>query len=209
VAEVGPAKDHTANIFSPLILTGTISTEILISPQEANPKIKLMDDYEFDSPKAATDPAKALWDPAFSADFTSDRGGSNSYAHMLPSGARLPMWSGSCPAQIPILGNRGPEITSVRESADGNVDPILANPNTLTFLIHGNPKKWEGNLAFADNHVEFVTQMRVGTYLDRQMKSHQDILYFDEPDDAAGTNAFLGIFTKAGPTPAAFKSIWD
>ena len=42
----------------------------------------------YDAPKAAVNPANALWDPAFNADFTGGKTGNDSYAHVQPAGAR-------------------------------------------------------------------------------------------------------------------------
>jgi type II secretory pathway pseudopilin PulG len=216
VADIGGAKDHTANILSMLVYNGTISTELLISPAEASGTIRLKDDYEFETPKAAVDPAKALWDPSLSADFT--RVGNISYAHMLPSGPRLSAWgnSGGATAGVgvlsegrAVLGNRGPEIASVKQNPDGTAIPTVANPKSTTLMIHGSRSKWEGNVAFEDNHVEFMTSLKGGTYLDAKGVKREDILFYDEPDDAAGMNNFLGIFTKAGGTPGQFRAIWD
>ena len=212
VADMGTAKDHTANIFSPLVFNGTISVELLISPAEASGKIRLYDAYEFENPRTAVIPAKALWDPGLRADFTSADGGHISYAHMIPSGARMPNWTNSSTtanAGAAIMGNRGPQIASVTQRSRGTVDTKLANPESCTLLIHGSRNKWEGNIVFNDNHVEFVTSLKAGTYTDTRGVQRDDILFFNEPDDPKGTNNFLGVFNKAGPVPSAFQSIWD
>src|SRR5690606_32187581 len=88
VADAGAAKDTTANTFSILVYQGAISTELLVSPAESNPTIKRFNDYEFVDPKAAVNPAKALWDPALSADFSEGKTGHISYAHLQPTGGR-------------------------------------------------------------------------------------------------------------------------
>lgn len=209
VADLGTAKDHTANILSPLVFNGSMSPEILINPAEASGKIHLKEDYEYDSPKAAVDPENALWDPSLSADFTSAAGGNISYAHLLPIAKSTERWANTFSASEVVIGNRGQEIRSVTQHADGTVTPTFALSDSITLLIHGSRTKWEGNIAFNDNHIEFMTQPKVGTYIDGSGKPREDLLFYDEPDDAAGTNAFLGIFIKAGPTRASFKSIWD
>lgn len=209
VADEGAAKDHTASILSPLIFNGTVSPEIFINPAEASGNIKLYDDYQFDAPKTAVDPTHALWDPAFSSDFTAKTPGNNSYAHIIPSGARAGRWTNTFSPSEAVIGNRGPQVLGVSQRNSSSVTPAFAIPDSITFLIHGSRTKWEGNVAFNDNHVEFITQVKAGTYTDAAGKPREDVLFFDEPDDAAGTNAFLGVFTKAGPTPSSFKSIWD
>ncbi len=225
VKEQGAEKDTTANIFSVMIYSGLVSTEICISPTEVNPNIKEAADYEFDSPKAAVSPANALWDPAFSADFTSKKGGNISYAHLQPCGKRLSMW-GTTPSPgwvlDPILSNRGPEIGSLTPNPDGSVTATPKNPASNTFLIFGRSTTWQGFIAFNDGHVDFVTQLapsaaQVSGLLWRTYDAtiagktvpRPDVFFCDEPDDANAANSFLGIFIKAGPKPTNFVPIWD
>ena len=40
-------------------------------------------------------------------------------------------------------------------------------------------------------------------------KKLPDLFCHDEPDDPKAANDFLGIFLKAGDTPADFKAAWD
>ena len=82
-------KDTTANIISVLIYGTFFGPEICVSPAESNGNIVMDPDYYYTEPKTAANPKLALWDPAFSADFTSVGGSNFSYAHLLPSGPRL------------------------------------------------------------------------------------------------------------------------
>lgn len=214
VAEAGSAKDTTANILSLMVFNGSVPTEILVSPQEANPSIQQYTVYEFNSPRTARVPDKALWDPALSADFTGGKIGAISYANLHPCGPRLDKWTDSFDSNSPVLGNRGPQILSVTKRASGVVIPVLANTKSNTFLIHGGRTTWEGNIGFNDAHVDFKTGLAPGpsdlpTYKDASGVEWPDFYHYDEPDDPTGANAFLGIFTKAGPKPADFTAIWD
>lgn len=211
-------KDTTANIFSILIFNGTTVPEMFVSSAEVNDRIRMKGDYQFESPKAAADPAKALWDPTFSSDFTNGKVSNVSYAHTLPSGPRLKQWATTLDASQPIIANRGPEIASVTRDSEGRITPTLAKPSSNTLLIHGSRNTWEANFAFNDNHVEFQTWVAPGKRLadDKRPRytagdgtSVIDLPNYDEPDDPAGTNHFLGIFTTAGEKPAEFKAIWD
>jgi hypothetical protein len=207
VSEQGREKDTTANIFSLLVFNGSISPELLSSPLENNRAIRVFETYEYDRPKAAVDPIRALWDPALSADFTSAGGGHISYALALPNDARLQAWTGvgskAVDPTLPVISNRGP--LTVRGS-DGGLESDRKS-NTLRFF--GSSKLWRGNAAFNDNHVDFLTTPVVTADQTTGGASRPDHLFFDEPEDAKGTNAFLGIFIKAGPVPRDFKSIWD
>lgn len=179
VAEKGRAKDTTANIMSIMIYNSLLSPELMVSPLETNPKIKVHTGYQNADPTAAVVSANALWDPSLTADFTSEKGGHISYAHLQPSGSksgkksggRLPRWSNTFNAEEAIVCTRGPEITSVAyqttprekkvEYADDPVTPSYANAASNTFsFFKGVQKKqgawWSGNVAFNDNHVDFI-----------------------------------------------------
>lgn len=221
VPELGAAKDTTANLFSILINNGSISPELLISPAEANGQITQYENYEFNTPHAAVDPSKALWDPAFSVDFTNGHIGHASYAHAYPwrAGGGKGKWGGVAngSATDAILGNRGPQVSSVSYDKSGAAEPVFKlGRESVTNLIHGGRSTWEGNIAFADGHVDFLTSTISGRYplLDARASgtttvTREDVLFYDEPDAAEGKNNFLGIFIKAGEQRSDFQSIWD
>jgi type II secretory pathway pseudopilin PulG len=209
VAEEGRAKDTTANIFSLLVANGFISPDILISPTEANGKIRLKEGYEYDRPRLAVRPADAHWDPGLRADFMGEGGGHISYAHLLPAEHRLAKWGNTFIATQPVVGNRGPEITAARRLGNGAVAPTFANPRSNTFLMHGAKDRWNGNIAFNDNHVEFLIELSNGTYTNAAGQETADLIHYDEPDDPSGLNHFLGIFIRAGEKRSEFKAIWD
>lgn len=211
VSALGTAKDTSANIMSILVYQGFAPVEMFVSPAEVNPNIRVMETYEFDHPKAAVDPAKALWDSAFSADFTSPRGGNLSYAHVIPAEPKPFAWANTFTATAVVLGNRGPEVRSVTKNPDGTVTPVYANPRSNTFRFHGSPTKWEGMIGYNDNHVNYELSVSPEglTYNTADGRAWPDHPFFDEPDDKDGTNAFLGIFITAGPTRRDFTAIWD
>ncbi len=212
VADAGAAKNTSANIMSLMIWNGSVPTDLCISPQEANPSIRQYAPYEFQNPRAAVVPENAAWDPAFTADFTGSRPGGLSYANLIPTKERLPQWSNSAPATTAVFGNRGPEIGSVRKGGAPSVTAIPRRSTSITYLIHGPPSSWEGNIGYADAHVDFVTHLAdTGreTYKGSDGFAWSDVLFYDEPDDASRTNAFLGIFTTAGDSAQDFRAIWD
>lgn len=210
VAEQGAFKDTTANIYSMLIWTGALPVDLCVSPSEVNRNIAVMEGYEFKDPRRAVKPAEALWDPAFSADFTA--GPSHfSYAHRPPAGPRLKEWANTFNPLMPVIGNRGPQIASATKGKPPKVSYTLARPGSNTLLIHGSRNKWEGSIGYNDNHVNFETATNGTTaeYADAAGVKWSDNLFYDEPDDPTGANAFLGVFIKAGPAPSDFVSIWD
>jgi prepilin-type N-terminal cleavage/methylation domain-containing protein len=163
-------KDSTRNIFSLLIFNGSLSPEIFINPAEADGNIKLIDNYEYDTPSGCANnnqASQAQWDPKFrgtpmdaavGTSLASDPG-NNSYAHSPPFGKRKARWSNSFSATEVVVGNRGP-VFAVQGSG-ATLQWLLAptsdyGDRSLTLLIHGSRTKWEGNEAFNDNHVEFL-----------------------------------------------------
>lgn len=221
VAAVGRAKDTTANIYSMCIFAGMIPPEMLYSPAEVSRNIVLAKNYEYANPKAALNPASALWDPAFSVDFTAGKGHA-SYAHLQPAGDRLKRWAATFNADEPVLTLRGPEVAKVDRGAATPagipVTPTLANRDSNTLKIFGEGKAWAGNVAMADNSVHFITRYAVGealtperspVYTTKDDTKVVDLWNHDEQDDPASTNNMLGIFTTAGEKPADYKVIWD
>lgn len=214
LAGAAESKDTTANIFSTLIFNGYISTEICISPAEANANIKAAPNYQFDRPPTAKNPEQALWDPAFSADFTNGKTGNVSYAHLQPFGGRLKTWSDTFNTTEAIVGNRGPEISAVDRANGAKIK--IKNASSNTFLIHGERDTWEGNIAFNDGHVNFETVL-VGdidkgwpAYVNKEGKRVADVLFFDEKDcQEPEGNLYLSIFTKSGKTLEDWTAIWD
>jgi len=163
-------KDITRNIFSVLVFGGQVSAEMFINPAEANGSVKVDDKYDFDQPTQTVSPSQAQWDPKFRATpiedvITNDAGqgtSNNSYAHVIPFGSRSSKWNNSFGATDAIVGNRGPVYQDVTGSGT-NASPRVWNYKTgdagdqsITLLIHGARNKWEGNIAFNDNHVEFL-----------------------------------------------------
>ena len=236
VPELGRAKDTTANIMSILICEGFITSELVVSPLEKNDRILPYENYEIENPTGATDPERALWDPKFSADFTSESGGHISYAHLIPDASRLAMWSSTFEAEEAVLSNRGPEMRSVERSND-KVTTHFATPTTRTTKFFSNSSSskkdwWSGNVAYNDNHVAFVNniyadnkpigQPKINPRLklpqdDGSTLDIHDVMFADEqaPEgkdswrEAFDANQFLGIFTTTGENREDFTAIWD
>jgi prepilin-type N-terminal cleavage/methylation domain-containing protein len=158
-------KDLTRHIFSMLVFAGAVPSEIFINPAEAAGLVRQYDAYEFDSPTGAVDPARALWDPKFTAtplDTAIGTGptgqGHFSYAHNPPFGKRKPRWTSTFTATEAVLGDRGPcfIIQGVGPAAAWSLVPTSDfGDRSVTLLIHGSRTRWEGNVAYNDNHVDF------------------------------------------------------
>lgn len=220
ISDRGTRKDTTGHIMSLMVYAGFFSPELLVSPVENNPRVGVMGTYEFSAPKAAVNAEKALWDPALSADFTRREGGHVSYAHLQPFGGRLERWSSTYQVDQPIVSNRGPEIGEVAYGEDNDkVTMLLKSPRSLTMKAYGPSETWRGNVAYADNHVDFVTSKigdgatgtnkDLGKYKFAGDRTRPDILFLDESEDPKTLNNYLGIFTKASEARGEWKGIWD
>jgi competence protein ComGC len=208
VADVGGAKDTTANIMSMMIYNGFFSPELCVSPEEVNTSIKVMANYSYSNPAAAVKPLGALWDPAFSADFTGGKVGNMSFAHMLPAEERLKDWTNNFDASRAAVGSRGPQVASVAKGSGSLVAPKLVLPSN-TLKDRTGSMVWTGNIAYNDNHVTMELSTAPTTYKDAAGAAWYDCLFFDEADDPSARNNYLGIFTTAGSKGAEFKAIWD
>lgn len=213
------SKDTTGHIMSVLVYQNFFTPELLVSPSEVNPAILVDHKFEYTAPSAAVNPAKALWDPGFNADFTEQtpkRIAGFSYGHRLPAGAKLEAWSNSFNSNDAMVGNRGPLVTGVKQGTEPQVQATF-NKDSLTLLIHGGRNSWEGNVAYNDNSIMFETklapedktwsEMPAGDTSGKKYKSWRDVLFFDEKEDPNGTNNYLVNVKKVGEAGA--EMIWD
>mgnify|MGYP001428331961 CR=1 FL=1 len=173
-------KNITRHIFSVMVYNSFVAPELYVSPSEVNGDIKVYENYKFDAPEGAvaTDKSLALWDPAFRAvpkdtkiaPNTADTDPAGfSYAHTPVFGRRKAKWANTFVATEASLGNRGPMFTydtasklwKLKDTSSVSPDANYATPlgtNSNTLLIHGSRVKWEGNIGFNDNHVNFETK---------------------------------------------------
>ncbi len=236
VAAVGEAKNITSAILSLLIFNGNISPEICISPAEANTAAVQRDEnYEYNNPAGALQPANALWDPRFrgtplaegnasAPDPVSPNISNNSYAHAVLFGKRRAQWSDTFSTTEAVFGNRGPEYMST--SSDGGGYPAagrwtllagLTGTQSNTLLIHGGRSSWEGNIGYNDGHVSFETKPNPDgltyTRTTGTPRAVSDNLFVWENDEAGGnslittTNAYLRPVAVAPPT-GSNTTVW-
>jgi prepilin-type N-terminal cleavage/methylation domain-containing protein len=212
-------KDLTRHAISLMISNGTVPTEILVSPAEANGNISAWRNYELDQPKGAVQPKFALWDPKFAAYPTDEpiagtpaELGGFSYAHVPMHGSRRNRWANTFQAQEVALGNRGPYNWTGGGAATPGQWQLVDNNNfgalSLTLQIHGNRLRWSGNVGYNDNHVNFETRadpdelIFTFSQLPQGQKSRADNIFVSENDlnrsslnGAASGNRGLGTAT--------------
>ncbi|MEM9083234.1 MAG: hypothetical protein AAGB34_06515 [Planctomycetota bacterium] len=196
---VSPAeqKDTTANVFAISIWENSLTPEIVVSPTETG-NIEVDEDYSYDSPSGAANPQDAIWDPAFRADFTDLKTPGNvSYAHQRPLPDPNRLWQNTFSPDEIVVTTRTPQASAVNPTTSIHT---LTNQSSNTFSQHGQPNSWSGNLAFADNHVEFATSLA------DTVRHAPDTPYIDDPAEG---DRFLSIFIKSGLTDTDYKPIWD
>ena len=137
-------------------------------------------------------------------DAQSARTANNSYAHNCIEGARKANWGSTLNASQPVIANRGPKyeqeatpnpceswrLVSGGSSAYGSA--------SATLFIHGSDSKWEGNIAFGDQHVEYSLDPdpESATFVDIQganapnKVNERDNIFVDETNEGSDANAF-------------------
>jgi prepilin-type N-terminal cleavage/methylation domain-containing protein len=157
-------KDNTGNIFSLLVNNG-MPSKILISPSEVNAEIAQDERYELALPIAALDPNRATFDPGFTgvpgevAGSGRGRGrrnggaiGNTSYALLPPFGKRSRRWQTTFETGDAVIANRGPRYTG--RPGQWELERSVFGEGSNTLSIHGDGRRWSGNIGFADRHVE-------------------------------------------------------
>jgi hypothetical protein len=94
-----------------------------------------------------------------------------------------------------VIGNRGPLFTlqaGPPRTWQLAQSPVELGARSNTLLIHGSRTQWNGNIAFNDNHVEFLTKSDpeniTFTFMGLQAgnRTHPDNIFVNE-NDTAGT----------------------
>jgi prepilin-type N-terminal cleavage/methylation domain-containing protein len=141
-------QNNTANLYSLMVARDFFNTDIIIGPTEVNPVVTQYKNYDYTKYAPAND---SYWDNNFKANINTKPGqadavSNTSYAHLTMIGDRKKsFWRNNNNSARPILGTRGPK--------DGAItgDEYTKSP---TLLLHGPKKEWQGNICYADNHVE-------------------------------------------------------
>lgn len=152
-------QNHTANVYSAMIASNLINTDIVIGPTEANVNVQQDLNYDRSDYRPASD---TYWDASFKADITqaftgTDTGSNTSYAHAALCGDRKSVkWRNRTDAGYPIISTRGTggTFTGGGFTGAGGADTGTAYEQSPTLLLHGPKRQWVGNVCFADNHTD-------------------------------------------------------
>ncbi len=184
--------NHSANIYSMMVMQEYLAPELLVSPVETAPYVQAADyRYEVYDPAAG-----AWWDPTFVMRIDDPAIGANaSYAHVVAVGERRhPPGS----AVMPALANRAPPPWARPGQPEHDRSPTLR--------FHPPRTSWSGYACFSDNHIELLTTYYPATWQGRP--DHIFASEFDHPlgQQAAG-DAFLAIYSEA--TEFTVKPVYD
>jgi prepilin-type N-terminal cleavage/methylation domain-containing protein len=214
-------KDITRNIFSLLIFNGFVPVEMFVSPAESDGLVSVMSGYQTDRPTGTAVVDKGLWDPKFRGTVIDGNplptgaiqndGGNNSYGHTPPVGKRKAKWSNTFTSTEAVLANRGPYYTNSGGSGNTLVWDLATNSpfgdGSNTLLIHGSRTKWEGQVGYNDNHVDFSLQPDpegltwTFTTLPQGERTQRDNIFVNEDDGGrTSTSASGGGYGNPAPT---------
>jgi len=142
--------DHT---HSACIMANYYTPELCIGPTEPSGRVVVKDDYNYQL-FDVTPAVDLYWDTSFYAQL--DGVCNTSYASLpIAEERQLKQWRESLDSAFPILGNRG-----VQNGNDQTSGPLSPYNISVTLLIHGGKKDWDGNICYNDNHVAYTKTFR-------------------------------------------------
>jgi prepilin-type N-terminal cleavage/methylation domain-containing protein len=153
------AKNSHANLWALCLARTMFSPQVLVSPSEVSGNVAVPTNYNFEAWNPAQDrfwdgdTAEGVGTVAPTRSVTTDLAAkcSTSYATMpLLDGTvrRTNEWKLSANSRFAVLGNRCGNVTTIN-------GVVACDPTSKTLEIHGDPKVWEGNICYNDNHVKF------------------------------------------------------
>jgi len=149
----------TDNVHALCVMENLYSTSMLVSDNEPNHNVFVIEDYDYDARDITAD---VYWDDSLNVDLGDSGDGCNvSYASIPLIGERKnSQWRNSGTSDYPVMANRGPAFgdTTLRHST--------------TYEIHGGGRTWEGNVCWQDNHMTFEETYYPATSVYRTTDGH-------------------------------------
>ncbi len=160
---IDEVKNSHANLWALCLARTMFSPQVLVSPSEVSGNVAVATNYKYETWSPSQDrfwdgdTAEGVGTVAPTRAVTTDLSAkcSTSYATMpLLEGTfrRTNEWKLSANSRFAVLGNRCGNITAPTGGGGGIV---ACDPASKTLEIHGDPKVWEGNICYNDNHVKF------------------------------------------------------
>ena len=200
----------TPNMHSAAVMANLYTPLDMQSPTEASPHVFPAEyNYDLYDPYPADGEDDVLWDPGMRGDLSAGGEGCHfSYSSMPLFGDRFRReWQAGGHSDFAIIGNRGPKHGEHQE-------------DHTTYLFHGQPDSWSGNIVFNDNHVDFLNHWLDPkiTFRNHHGQIEDNLFMFDCAPDAGictpyGHDAFMTIITSlyGGDLQNAplFDDSWD
>jgi prepilin-type N-terminal cleavage/methylation domain-containing protein len=141
-------RNWTGPLYSLMIAQNYFNPDILIGPTEENPAVKEKKNYDFSKYNPTND---SYWDDSMLAAINGAEC-NTSFAHMALCGERKKTrWradgGAAAGSTFPMFSTRGVENGVLTG------DPYF---KSLTLLLHGAKKDWDGNVVYHDNHTELT-----------------------------------------------------
>ena len=203
-------QNTTPNVHSAAVMANLYTPLDMQSPTEASPHV-FPAEYNYDvyTPYPADGEDDVLWDDGMRGDLSAGGEGCHfSYSSMPLFGDRFRReWQAGGHSDFAILGNRGPKYGEHQE-------------NHTTYLFHGQPDSWSGNIVFNDNHIDFLNHWLDPkiTFRNHHGQIEDNLFMFDCAPDAGictpyGHDAFMAIITSLYgddlQTTPQFEDSWD
>jgi prepilin-type N-terminal cleavage/methylation domain-containing protein len=207
--------NNAHNLYSVAIAQEYLKPEILVGPTEVNDIVKQDTDYDYTMYKPT---AGTYWDPSFTADIRGTQSSHNddaenwggnerpdgecnaSYAHLaihqnnisVPGGSqggsgqenrrRTRFWVNYGSSACPVMGTRGVQSGLTTGSR---------YENSPTLQLLGPDQEWNGNLCFADNHMESVKTFFASNYMCQEQGGNVPDNVFHHDMDCGDDNAWM------------------
>ena len=175
--------NHSANLYSLMIMRHYITPQLLISPVEVSDHVFVDDDYNHNK----YDPLNgSYWDDSFVMHIEDPKIGANgSYAHVAAIGDRRDaLHSSRISDTMPILGNRAYD-QSILDPSEYLRSPV--------FRYSNQRNRWVGNIAFADGHTTTIETFYL-TSFDPDSGAVPDNIFAAEFDHENGKQAAADAF---------------
>ena len=189
---VGPEnfrENNTANLYSSMIAQQYFGTDILIGPTEVNPIVVEDVNYDFAEYRPGSD---IYWDRDFDVHIWASPGQgffcNTSFAHEAICGERKSLkWIDNQDSSYPMVSTRGVE--------DGLRPGENKHDDSPTLELHGPRQQWVGNIVFADNHMDqisnFFPAQTTYEHIDSQGPVKDNIFFADFGESPGETDAHI------------------
>jgi prepilin-type N-terminal cleavage/methylation domain-containing protein/prepilin-type processing-associated H-X9-DG protein len=179
-------KNNSQNLYSACIAQSFFTAALCVCPSEPNGRVLSKDDYNMERYRPIQDtywdgdnlgPYNG-WNPGeFASDV--DDISNTSYAHSTLTGKRgRDQWRDTLDSEWTMFANRGVE--------NGQLGAVYEA--SITLQIHAGRKSWEGNVCYADGHVNLEDSFTIDgiTFQDANNLLQQDNIFDEQTDDTNG-----------------------